>query len=234
METVVKTIEQLEEETRQAQDALAAAKQVARDAEQEEKRKADEANRMDKEKAIDARRLVTLQAIQTALNAKGLIYKIKEGHEEERERFGGGQYRIWIASCFETDSIRVEFSLPQYSYQTAKVAVVFRDANSKNVRFPQKKDGSFSYDKIVAAVLERNNIRKARAERQNTAEENREASLLIAARLKENLGLSPYTSVVFASESCADKVVIKIAAALTEEQAEKLLDFTKSLGIQLS
>jgi anion-transporting ArsA/GET3 family ATPase len=98
--------------------------------------------------------------------------------------------------------------------------------------FPQKKDGSFSYDKIAVAVREIHNSRTAKAVQEQKEKTRHEANKVIQQRICKAFGLSEYGS-VSPAKYADNKVALKLELTLTEDQATQVLQALKDMKIEV-
>lgn len=95
--------------------------------------------------------------------------------------------------------------------------------------YPQKKDGTFSWDKIADAVIAIATARNARDKK----DAQYRGSSLIAQSLKAELGLKDYSGAIRGYEHSADKVVFRVGdLTVTPETARKLFAALKELGLE--
>lgn len=228
-----KTLEQLEEESRQAAEALAHAKEAARQAEREAKRKADADARIAKEQQEDVQRVEILKALQIALSAEGIATTLEEGREEFR--YAG--CREWRFSQLRGVDIHIERESNRSWWTPGEtdrhLLIVTENADHKRVRFPKRKDGTYNYAKIAHAEAEKIRICQKRKEQQEEAKSTRAQSGVLARQLQTKYGLSEYTLTVVSTSSSPNKVTVRINTTLSVETADKLLAFAKELGIKL-
>jgi hypothetical protein len=98
--------------------------------------------------------------------------------------------------------------------------------------FPQKKDGSFSYDKIAAAVREIHNSRNAKATQEQKEKIRYTANKLIQARVCKTFGLSEWGP-VSPAKHVDNKVTVKLELTADEAKATELLNALKSMGLDI-
>lgn len=188
MNATIKTFEQLQEEARAAQVALDEAKrkevQAKRDAEVAE-RKAKEQRETD---ALAARLAPAINAVADALRAADVPCVAKPF-----AIIVGGTDPQRVPRDLQIYVYREEESSSAYSFRTRYtgriiLAVGQRCSNQRVARFPLKKDGMFSTEKIVAEITDRiklaHRVADAAAEKQ-TAKRQADA---LAKRLNEQLG----------------------------------------------
>lgn len=147
----MKTLEQLKQEATVAQEALQAAEQTAQQAERE----AAEAERTARLKAAEqAARDAKIARIGGAMKAMNHVLPFTV------DTYGNMTYRSDIFSCSVTMEEVYESVTSYRRHATGRYRLVVEVCNRANGynhdtrRFPAKKDGSYSWDKACAFVLE--------------------------------------------------------------------------------
>jgi hypothetical protein len=102
-----------------------------------------------------------------------------------------------------------------------KTEVIVVGSYGNSVRYPKRKDGKFSYNKIAEKWIGKYKARLIQQRREREARETRENSQYIKELLSAQFGLSKWNSVISSSKFHGDKV--KISVEVTEEQAREIL-----------
>jgi len=119
-----------------------------------------------------------------------------------------------------------------YSRKTPrKIVKVGYWIDKRNVNYRQKQDGTFSYDKIANKIaemyhnkVEETKLNQIRKQRANLSEKRTKC-------IKQNIGLSEYSSIV--KPSNFDPTVTVKLSGLSSQQAEALLKAAIEIGIDL-
>lgn len=223
------TLEEAKEQVRQAE-------QVVRDrelaAEAEQKRKRAEASKA-------ALRLI-FDAIVSAINAR-----VTETSQRVavRESKGEDSYRTkpFYINLESGESCIVSIDVYEFyqssGYRTAptgKYQIKFQsdytDRTQGAKTFPQKADGSFSYDKIAQTYLDRTVTRSARRAAADTAAQHREASAALITSWER-----PYSNAFRVEPSDTDGTKVKIEVhfkrEMTLDEARTLLNELLVMGV---
>lgn len=173
---------------------------------------------------------VKAQALVSALQAAGYTdasYSFDEAGKWDEYpviKFTGCGY----ATEVKFEQVRTAIG---FRYRTTGHKIVIGGYGGKT--FPQKKDGSFSYDKIAAAVREIHASRTAKAVQENKEHARHEANKIIKARVCMAFGLSEYTSAVVPAKYVDNKVTVKLELTLDESQATQLLQAVRDMGLDI-
>ncbi len=180
--TQPKTVEQLKAELQVAEEALREQERQVRERGRQEKFAAERAKADDEQKVLNEKMATLLQPICIALQAAGVTCSMHGAsiatgnqdttiHGEREERRSGTGY-------FARSSYTGRFIV--------SVGCTYRDF--PRVRYPQKKDGTFNVDKIVATVKERLETINYRAAEKLANEKKKISGATLADQLNAELG----------------------------------------------
>lgn len=226
----MKTLEELKLEAQKTQEALerklAEDRQAIRDAEAAAKREKAEAQ-------LAITRMVNVpkaQALVDALIAVGYSDATFEWKESEK----WAEYPV-IKFTGESWATGIQFEAvfggSTFHRHTTGFKVVIGGYGGKTL--PQKKDGSFSYEKIAQAVKEIQASQSAKATQEQKEKVRYEANKLIRARICKAFGLHEYTSAVVPAKYADNKVTVKLELTLDETKAVELLNAVKRMGLDI-
>jgi len=227
----MKTLEELKAEAQKTQAALEAKlaedRQAIRDAEQAAKQEKAEAQ-------LAISRMVNTPKAQALVDAL-----IAAGYADAAFTWEtAGKWDTFPAIKFTGDgtwATKVKFKdvyggSSWHSHKTGTKVVI---GGYGGKTFPQKKDGSFSYDKIAAAVREIHNSRIAANVKEQKEKTRHETNKVIQQRICKAFGLTEYGP-VSPAKYADNKVNVKLDLTLTESEATELLQalVTLRLGVK--
>ena len=225
----MKTLEELKAEAQKTQAALEAKlaedRQAIRDAEQAAKQEKAEAQ-------LAISRMVNTPKAQALVDAL-----IAAGYADAAFTWEtAGKWDTFPAIKFTGESWATSIKFEEvltgsYSRRVTGYKVVIGGYGGKT--FPQKKDGSFSYEKIAQAVKEIQAAQSAKATQEQKEKVRYEANKLIKARICKAFGLHEYTSAVVPARYADNKVTVKLELTLDEAQASHLLQAVKDMGLDI-
>ena len=225
----MKSLEELKVEAQKTQAALEAKlaedRQAIRDAEaavKAEKARAQlEIARRESE--------VKAQALVSALQAAGFTDADFSWDESKK----WSMYPV-IRFDDQTSATRVEFEdvrgRSSWSQRVTGAKVVIGGYGGRT--FPMKKDGTFSYEKIAAAVKEIQASQSAAEIQRKKEEARRSANIIIRDRICKAFGLSEWGA-VSPAKYVDNKVSLKLEFTLTEAEATNLLNALKTLNLEV-
>jgi hypothetical protein len=188
MNTTTKTVEQLKEELRAAQEAL----QEVERKKQEEIREAKYAEQRAKEKAAEEARVATIKpwiaAVADALRAAGVspVEQRAWGIKIGAESYPDPDLQIGV----EREAARSSSYIRSKTYTGRYIMTVgdsYRDFPI--ARYPSKMDKGFNVAKIVATIQDRIEKKAAQTKREQEKERAAQSATALAAQVAKELGL---------------------------------------------
>ena len=118
-----------------------------------------------------------------------------------------------------------------YTGYSGKPKPVIEVGRWPTTKFPLKKDGTFNYEGIVKKFLDKETQITAETKASNEKEARRTKNTAIADRVKTHFGISHYSDTIRNSEYEDGKVIVKLFATLTEDEATKFMDAIIATGL---
>lgn len=221
-----KTVEQLRREAAQAAIHAQELDKQAKEAALRAKEAAEQQEAKKRQMESVARQRVILNALVSEIKSQVKARKLPGLDIEVRERENDfGNYQIWLAGLPVIAEVTVQEESTGTFYRrnaNGKLRVYIGTYGDKKM-FPQLKDGSFSYEKIVAEILDRVEKDRYRRERAARDAETRSKSNEIVERLKAKYESRQHGCVVQGATYAPNKVRVSFDGGLTEEQADQVL-----------
>mgnify|MGYP001596411794 CR=1 FL=1 len=190
MDTTTKTVEQLKEELRVAQEAVAAQERELQEKARAEKAAEEEKIRQAEREALETKMRDALTPVYSAMREAGIactlqgasITIVGDPGSIEIERATVGRSDRWSRSTY-TDGF-VLILRERYTQDFPKI------------RYPQIKAGEFNVEKIVKTVQERLNTIATRAKEAKLLAKKQASGAELAGALKAELHLEPSSSLI--------------------------------------
>lgn len=247
-----KTVEQLKQEAAAAQEALQKAEQEARDQAQAAKEVLAEAVRkVAKQKEAEAYTVI-VRAVVKGLGEHDIIASVTPG-DPGSTHYRGHLPHITLAtdlfSITLEDETRKSHSRFHSGIPTGRVILLLQErygySGRNTKRFPQKKDGGYSYEKIAEHINRAVGIRKAAMEAKKAQlaiiEENTDAVTRLQKEFKTEAVVATYEAGYYNRQHCyqstkyvapVGKVFLRLGNyTLTPEQAKAVLTVMKAQGL---